>query len=396
MGPMRITIPAFLALVALLAALAGGPSVAQSPTPAAGEAAAEPSEVTLGRLLFWDPVMSGDRDTACATCHHPDFAYADGRELSRGTGSVGLGPARVDLSDGRIPVVKRNSPTILNTAFNGVDDRRRRRQRFDGTVASVDQDRAPMFWDSRVRSLELQALEPLKALEEMRGTAYEEAVALEVVVARLQAIPEYVTLFREAFGGGASIDAARIGSALAAFERTLVAMDSPFDRFRAGDADALTPQQRRGLDEFDDAGCDRCHDGPLFSDFDLEAEGVGEHSLLDEPDAGDGRFRFRTPSLRNVALTAPYMHNGTLATLEEVLEFYDEGRSRNANVATRRTDGDEGPRVSRQFRRVDDMSEGEQENIIAFLEALTDSGFDRTIPARVPSGLPPGGLIDAR
>ena len=394
---MRITIPAFLALVALLAALAGSPAATQSPNPSAG--AGEPAVVALGRLLFWDPVLSGDRDVACATCHHPDFAYADGRELSLGAGSVGLGPARIDLTSGRIPVVKRNSPTILNTAFNGVDDRRRRRQAFqtfDGLVASVDQTRAPMFWDSRVRSLELQALEPLKALEEMRGTAYEEDIALDRVVARLLAIPEYVALFREAFRADTSIDASQIGRAIAAFERTLVAIDSPFDRFQAGDVTALTPKQQRGLEAFDDAGCDRCHDGPMFSDFDLEAEGVAEHTLLDEPDVGDGRFRFRTASLRNVALTAPYMHNGTIATLEEVLEFYDEGRSRNANVASGRNDGDGRPRVSRQFRRVDDMSEGEQADIVAFLEALTDSNFDRTIPARVPSGLPPGGLIDAR
>ena len=358
---------------------------------------AEIAEEELGRLLFWDPVLSGDRDVACATCHHPDFAYADGRDLSLGAGAVGLGPARVDLSDGRIPTVKRNSQTILNTAFNGLDDRRRRRG-FSGTARSVDPARAPMFWDSRVRSLETQALEPIKALEEMRGTAYAEADAVDVVVARIRTIPEYVTLFEEAYGTGTSIDAPRLGQAIATFERSLVAMDSPFDRFRAGDRDALTPQQRRGFETFDDVGCDRCHDGPMFSDFDLEAEGVGEHPRLTEPDAGDGRFRFRTPSLRNVALTAPYMHNGTLATLDDVLRFYDDGRSRNPNVSERGRgrDADGAARLSRSFRRVDNMSEREMQDIVAFLESLTDSNFDRTIPARVPSGLPPGGFIESR
>ena len=360
-GSMRSTTLAFLVLVPLLAALAGGSGAVQSPTDP------EPADVTLGRLLFWDPILSGDRDIACATCHHPDLAYADGRELSLGTGSVGLGPARVDRSGGEIPVVRRNSPTILNTAFNGVERRRRRRggrSVFDGTVASVDQERAPMLWDSRVRSLESQALEPLKALEEMRGRAYDEDAALDAVVERLQAIPEYVTRFREAFGEDSVIDASQIGRAVAGFERTLVAMDSPFDRYQAGDASALTPQQIRGLEE---------------------------------PDAGAGRFRFRTPSLRNVALTAPYMHNGTVATLEDVLEFYDEGRSRNPNVVARRSGDAEGvTRLSRSFRRVDDMSPQEQADIIAFLEALTDPNFDRTIPARVPSDLPPGGFIDAR
>jgi len=356
----------------------------------------------LGRLLFWDPILSGNRDTACATCHHPDFAYADGRDLSRGTGASGLGPKRVDISKGQIPVVKRNSPTILNVAFNGLDDNRRRRRGFDGSPQSVDQARAPMFWDSRVRSLETQALEPIKALEELRGHAYPEAAAVDTVVARIREVPEYVALFQAAFGSDTAVDAPRIGEAIAAFERSLVAMNSPFDRFRAGDFDALTAQQRRGLETFDDAGCDRCHDGLMFSDFDHHAEGIREHPLLAQPDAGAGRFRFRTPSLRNVALTAPYMHNGMLPTLRDVLRFYDNGRSENPNVSDARDRGrnrdrgrdDNGiARVSGQFRRVDSMSDGEMEDIIAFLNALTDSDFDRTIPARVPSGLPPGGLI---
>jgi cytochrome c peroxidase len=358
----------------------------------------------LGRLLFWDPILSGNRDTACATCHHPDLAYADGRDLSRGTGSSGLGPTRVELSKGQIPVVKRNSPTILNVAFNGIDDDdsdgRRGRRRFDGSLQSVDQVRAPMFWDSRVRSLETQALEPIKALEELRGHAYPEAEAVDTVVARLRKVPEYVALFEEAFGAGTAVEGPRIGDAIAAFERSLVAMNSPFDRFRAGDFNALTAQQRRGLDTFEEAGCDRCHEGVMFSDFNHHAEGVREHPLLAQPDIGAGRFRFRTPSLRNVALTAPYMHNGTLATLQDVLNFYNNGRSENPNVSDARDRdgdrrrGDNGlARVSGQFRRVDSMSDGEMADIIAFLSALTDTDFDRTIPARVPSGLPPGGLI---
>jgi cytochrome c peroxidase len=249
-----------------------------------------------------------------------------------------------------------------------------------------------MFWDSRVRSLELQALEPIKALEEMRGTAYSEQEALDTVVARLRAIPEYVALFGEAFG--TSVSPQGIGQAIAAFERSLVAMNSPFDRFRSGDTGALTDQQRRGMEQFDDAGCDRCHDGVMFSDFDLHAEGVAEHGLLNAPDSGDGRFRFRTPTLRNIALTALYMHNGTLATLEDVLSFYDEGRSRNPNVANQgRQRGGGSARLDRSFRRVDNMSEGEMRDIVAFLDALTDTGFDKDIPARVPSGLPPGGVI---
>ena len=255
-----------------------------------------------------------------------------------------------------------------------------------------------MFWDRRTRSLETQALEPIKAFEEMRGFAYAEDVAVDSVVARLQANTEYVALFEEAFGPDEPISAEQLAEAIAAFQRSLVAMNSPFDRFRAGDSTALTPQQQRGFQEFDDAGCDRCHRGPMFSSYDLHAEGVGENPQLSEPDEGAGRFRFRTPSLRNVALTAPYMHNGMLATLEDVLRFYDNGRSENPNVVNRRrTDGDGSvARLSRSFRRVRDMSDQEMQDIVAFLGALADDDFDKTIPARVPSGLPPGGLIHGR
>ncbi len=383
-----------LAAGTVAAAALSAPTGAQSPP---GTSAEE-----LGRLLFWDPILSGEQYVSCATCHHPDFAYADGRALSLGAGAVGLGPERVDASNGRIPAMRRNSPTVINTGFNGLDRRRRRRgsddrRAFDGTVASVDQARAPMFWDNRVQSLEVQALEPLKVMEEMRGTAYPEEAAVDSVVARIQAIPEYVLLFEDVFGSG-PIQADRLASAIAAFERSLIAMNSPFDRFRTGETAALTEQQRRGREAFDEVGCDGCHEGIMFSDFDLRAEGVREHPLLTEPDSGDGRFRFRTPSLRNVALTAPYMHNGVLETLEDVLRFYDAGRSENPNVANGRgRRGDRGtPRVDGRFRRVDDMSEGEMRDIIAFLEALTDEGFDKAIPARVPSGLPVGGLIHDR
>ena len=132
----------------------------------------------------------------------------------------------------------------------------------------------------------------------------------------------------------------------------------------------------------------------MFSDFDLHAEGVREHPLLAAPDTGGARFRFRTPSLRNVALTPPFMHNGPIATLPEVLRFYDRGRSENPAVADRgprrnRGEGQQRPRVPTldgRFRGVDDMSDREMADIVAFLEALSDPTFDRSIPARVPSG----------
>ena len=135
----RLVFPSLVVLLTLtIAAQSDRRTVEAAPAIAADE---------LGRLLFWDPILSGNKDVACATCHHPDFAYADGRELSLGAGSVGLGPSRTDLTGGEIPVVKRNSPTVLNTVFNGLD-RRRRNRRSNATPSTVDQTRAPMFWDS--------------------------------------------------------------------------------------------------------------------------------------------------------------------------------------------------------------------------------------------------------
>jgi len=252
-----------------------------------------------------------------------------------------------------------------------------------------------MFWDNRTRSLEAQALEPIKAFEEMRGSAYPEEVAVDSVLARLRTVPEYVRLFDEAFGS-AGIQSETLAKALASFERSLIAVNSPVDRFQRGDSSALSVQQQRGMREFDAVGCDRCHGGPMLSDFRLHAEGVMENPLLAVPDTSRGRFRFRTPSLRNVALTAPYMHNGMLSSLEEVLRFYDNGRSENPNVAStgrRRRGRDSTPRIDGAFRRVSDMSSEQIADIVAFLEGLSDDQFDRTIPGRVPSGLTPGGAI---
>ena len=381
------------------------------------------SKAELGRLLFWDPLLSGQKDVACATCHHPDFAYADGRDLALGTSSVGLGPTRVNVSNGAIPTVKRNTPTVLNVVFNGLDQPGGRgggggrgpgRGGRGGGVGVrplpanadvVDQTRAPMFWDNRARSLEVQALGPITAHDEMRGSVYDETEAVAAVVARLREVPGYVARFREVYGSDTVIDATQLAGAIAAFQRTLVTRDSPFDRYLAGDPEALTPQQRRGLDAFNRANCAVCHRGPMLSDYRLHALGVKENSKLTTSDSGDGRYQFRTPSLRNVALTAPYMHNGTLATLDDVVEFYDRGRSENPQVATGGGRGGRGgppppanapgalATVDRDFRGVRNMNAAERQDIVAFLHALTDENFDRVIPASVPSGLKPGGNI---
>lgn len=354
--------------------------------PAPADNPTTPERVTLGRLLFWDPILSGPKDVACATCHHPALGYGDGLDLSIGTNGMGLGSERTFVSGQPAKLVKRNSQTVLNAAFNGI-----------GGTGKVTPASAPMFWDLRVRSLEAQALEPIKALDEMRGTTYDEAHAVAAVVARLNAIPEYRTLFARAFGGKAPVSERNVGRALAAFERTLIAANAPFDRYMRGDAAAMTPEQVRGMERFEAVGCVNCHNGPMFSDFTSHVLGVPDNTKLPDSDSGVNQtYAFRTPSLRNLGATAPYMHNGVFRSLPDVIDFYRRisgGRGRRGGFGGRTPN----PNVSRD--RIDpligelNMRGPGQPEIVAFLRALDDPEFDRTIPARVPSGLPVGGRL---
>jgi cytochrome c peroxidase len=335
------------------------------------------AKVNLGRLLFWDPILSGNKDVACATCHHPKFGYAENLDISIGVNGIGLGSARRFASPNSIPFVKRNSQTLLNTAFNGIAQ--------DGRY---DPSAAPMFWDLRATSFEAQALIPIQTLEEMRGHAYPEPKALESVVARLRAVPQYRTLFAEAFGGGQAITSENLGKALASFQRSLLANNSPFDRYMRGDAGAMTSAQVRGMRRFERVGCINCHNGPMFSDYKVHVLSAPDNRKLPASDDGTNHtYAFRTASLRNLAFTAPYMHSGAFSTLDDVLDFYDDvrRRSQNSNVTRGQLDP-----LLRQLRDPDDRS-GE---LIAFLEALSDDRFDKTIPPRVPSGLPVGGRIE--
>jgi cytochrome c peroxidase len=317
-----------------------------SSVPAPADNPTRPETVELGRLLFWDPILSGDRDVACATCHHPDFAYSDGLAVS-----IGVGGQRA----------LRNAPTVLATGWNGLT--------VDGAVAP---ELSPMFWDRRVTSLETQVLGPITSAVEMRGTTFTEAEILDEVVARLASIPEYAAKFQAAFGDE-GITAIALARALAAFERTLVPIDSSFDRYLAGDDSAMTAVQIRGLRGFLDGGCARCHSGPMLSDFKLHRLPVPSRPG-DPVDLGDGAGRFRTPSLRMVSATGPYMHNGILANLDEILDFYH-----NVEVTDPLLGGDV------------EFPLGGTEDLRAFFAALSDGTFDRTVPERVPSGLPPGG-----
>ena len=342
--------------------------------------------------------MSGPQDVACATCHHPINGYAEDRDLSLGVTGTGRGRFR---RDGHL--VKRNSPTVLNVAFNGIDESGR-----------YDPATAPMFWDNRLRSLESQALGPLQSFEEMRGDTYPEDEAVARVVAKLQANAEYPSLFAGAFGSEQPVTAENLGRAIAAFMRSLLANNSPFDRYMRGDRSAMTTEQVRGMERFEEIGCIRCHNGPMFSDYKLHVMGVPDNPALasgattpasdggaqsppcaaapgeprtDASRAACDSYAFRTASLRNLELTFPYGHNGMFRTLSAVVGFYEStiaGESRNPNVPYEELD-----QRLRELQNVDE----EDVDLIEFLIALSDGSFDRTIPERVPSGLPVGGNI---
>lgn len=382
-GPYPVQQNLSLLTILLLGILSASQSSAQHTAPLPDRAATpsdnqpSPAKEELGRLLFWDPILSGDKDVACATCHHPDFGYAENLDISIGVNGVGLGSLRHFNQDNSIPFVARNSQSVLNSAFNGMDE--------DG---DYDPSAAPMFWDVRASSLEEQALLPIMTFEEMRGLHYAEDEILDEVVSRLQSIAEYQTLFTEAFDQFGAVNAENIGKALAAFQRTLIATDSAYDRYIAGDTNAMTSQQIEGMHAFESVGCAECHSGPMFSDFQVHVLGVPDNTKLPESDQGlNQSYAFRTPSLRNLEFTAPYMHSGVFSNLQQVLRFYNGGRrGGQRNPAVGRNDRDI------LFRRLDDVNDHDRE-IIAFLNALNDDNFDKTVPNEVPSGLPVGGLI---
>jgi cytochrome c peroxidase len=314
-----------------------------------------PRRVALGRLLFFDPILSGGNDVSCATCHHPDLGFSDGRGQSMGRGGKGLGPERTGGA-----LIKRGAPTLWNAAYN-------HRQ----------------FWDGRAEDLEDQARFPVTSPNEMDQRP-------EELVEELRAIPEYVRLFDDAFDGkdGSALTFDHATKAISAFERTLVSDASPFDRYRMGEPDALTAAERRGLTLFRSlkTRCFECHGFPTFANPDFKVIGVpdlpGQEPDLGRAEAGAGKpyeRAFKVPTLRNVALTAPYMHNGRFKTLEEVLAFYAKGGGRGEGLDIKNLD---------DKIRVFSLSTGEQQDLIAFLNALTDETRLPEIPARVPSGLP--------
>lgn len=359
--------------------------------------------ISLGRFLFFDPILSGEKDVSCGTCHHPNFAFADRRQFGAGVSGTGLGPDRI-LTEEDFHLEPRNSQTILNTAFNGAQNSR--------PSANGCQ-----FWDCRVKSLEAQATKPVESRVEMKGDAYPAEVALDSVLERLRSIPEYVQRFEQAFPAEAEetadsvrdavIDTSTYARAIAAYERELVGRNSVYDRYVRGDDGALTPTQKDGLMLFfEKANCSECHRGPMLSNFNFVVHGTPQEGVGKEVVEGDDtgreeatgnpadRYQFRVPTLRNVELTPPYMHDGVFRTLEEVVRFYNQGaRPRHPEISNEE--------LHPALREPLDLTEEEIDALVAFMRSLTDRGrelprFLVTVPDEVPSGLSPVNGIGAQ
>ncbi|MDH3224397.1 MAG: cytochrome C peroxidase [Gemmatimonadota bacterium] len=395
-----------------------------------------PAQVELGRALFFDKILSGNRDVACATCHQPGEALADGRSLAVGTGASGSGLDRTPGPDRSF--VPRSAPSLLNVGLSSGY------LLWDGRLAS--------FGPGQVISEDLplppglssglvaQAFLPVLDRGEMRGEPGDtdvhgqpnELALLDdeepdriwaAVVDRLRTVPEYVDLFGSAFPEVPTnqLRYEHVARALAAFEREAFSRSrSPFDRYLDRDDAALTTVEKRGaLLFFREAGCVSCHNGPMlggqgFANVGMPQVGPGEGP---EPplDLGRGalpqndfyRFAFRIPPLRNVELTAPYTHAGAYPTLEAVVDHYNDvpAAMRNYDVSQlepslRTQHHGESQTLAAVFETLDGrfrgplgLEEGEKAELVAFLKSLTDPAarnLASVIPSRVPSGLPVG------
>lgn len=337
-------------------------------------------KAALGRLLFYDPLLSGNKDVSCASCHHPEFGYAENIELSIGVSGQGLGYERFFRRPEQIPFTKRNSQSLLNIGFNGINS--------DG---EYDPLQAPMFWDLRATSLEDQSLHPIRQFEEMRGTGVDEKDILPQVLQRLRQIPAYRSKFAAVFGPDSAISETNLAKAIACFERTLISNQSKFDRYMRGETSALTISEKEGMELFLKAGCARCHNGPMFSDFKTHVIAAPETDKRKDIDSGfHNSFAFRTPTLRNLRFTAPYMHSGKLSTLDEVLTFYEDLRGKS--LRTKHVQPEQLDTLAQQIK----LDFKDISRIVEFLNALNDGNYDRDIPASVPSKLPVGGDITIR
>ena len=306
-----------------------------------------PQQIDLGRYLFFDPVLSGDGSLSCATCHHPDRGFSDGRPRSIGVGGQEVGRA---------------APSLWNVAF-------------------LDR----FFWDGRAETLEEQVLGPLYSPQEMDNTP-------QNLLATLNGNDSYRSLFRQAFGqrpeGEIALD--EVYLALAAFQTSLVSLNSRYDRYAHGHHAALTPAEIEGLNVFRSfvARCAECHTPPLFTNQQIAVIGAPEpgdrpFDVGAEKTYGAAKLKggFKVPTLRNITQTAPYMHSGLFDGLRETVEFYNGGRGHAVP-----------PGLDLHLHwhiSSPDLTDRELDRLIDFLGALTDESLKPPIPARVPSGLTP-------
>ncbi|WP_241657797.1 cytochrome-c peroxidase [Anaerobacillus alkaliphilus] len=275
-----------------------------------------PEVLELGKILFFDPRLSGNNEVSCQTCHDPKLGYGDGKPTF----------TRIDGTNGL-----RNSSTIINSGYY-----------------------TTLFWDGRASSLEEQALGPIQDPGEMNQP-------LDELVEKLQAIEGYEEIFLTAFDDGITLE--NIATALAAFQRLIVVNETRFDQFLKGDRNALSPEEIRGLDLFaGKAFCITCHHGENLSDNEyynlgLTSDDKGRFAVTgEERDLG----RVRTPSLYGITHTAPYMRDGSIDTLEEVIEFYNRGGDDHSNKSM----------FMKMFMSELHLSEQEKADLLAFLEVL--------------------------
>ncbi len=286
----------------------------------------------LGRLLFFDPRLSANGRISCASCHKAEYAFADKEKFSAGVGGE-LGT--------------RNAPSLINRAYG-----------------------LSQFWDGRAQTLEEQADGPINNATEMGADP-------QHVVEVLSRIPGYAPLFRAAFGD-AAIRYERVLQAISTFERTIVSGNSPWDRYQAGDANALSAEAKAGANIFFGKGrCAECHSGFNFTNEQYTNIGVGvDRAPLDEGRSAvthDIRDfgKFKVPTLREAARTAPYMHDGRVKALENLTAFYN-------NAALRNTNRD--PRIRALFLQKDELAQ-----LQAFLEALNGEGWQHIqAPEKLP------------
>lgn len=429
---MRLWVTA--ALTSLSATLSLASDLPTAVTPA-DFPATDPLLVDIGRDLFFDPILSGNRNIACATCHHPALASADGLSLGLGEGAVDLGARRRVLADAPPPArIPRNAPALFNLGAHEFTV-----MFHDGRVERDDE--APFGFRMPAgatlerpvpSALAAQALMPPTSADEMAGQDSENAVARaaqaghfagadgvwDLLCQRIEALPGYADRFRRVIGDR-KLHFTDIARAIAEFETyEFQSINSPFDLYLRGDG-TLTRDQLAGMDLFyGAAGCASCHSGPFQTDHQFHAIGLpqfgpgketgyADRGRLAVSGAAEDRYRFRTPSLRNVAVTAPYGHNGAYADLDAMvrhhlapiaaLTSYDRAQARlpQAEVTDDWIVMDDEAEVMRIAEAVEiipvTLTDVEIDRILAFLGALTDPQA-RTgrlgPPDAVPSGLP--------